>query len=159
MSTQVEPVTIGRSRNPLMARRMGSWLSPMQSMENWLDDMESRWMPRPQGILGHRPPRVDIIERDEEICVKAEMPGVDKNNIEVNLDDDVLTIKSSFKKEEREESGHYLHCEIAQEEYQRTLALPMSAQTDKATASFKDGMLEVVIPKKPGHGAKKIDIQ
>jgi hypothetical protein len=70
MSTQVEPVTIGRSRNPLMARRMGSWLSPMQSMENWLDDRESRWMPGPQGLFGHRTPRVDLIERDQEICVK-----------------------------------------------------------------------------------------
>ena len=159
MSTAVEPVNISRSRNPIATRRMGNWLSPLQSLEDWLDDMESRWMPRPQALFGHRSPRVDIIERDEVICVKAEMPGVEKNNIEVNLNDDVLTIKSSIRKEEREEDGNYLHCEISQEEYQRSLALPTSALTERAAASFRDGILEVVIPKKPGHGAKKLEIK
>lgn len=159
MNTQVEPVKIGRSRSPLMTRRMGNWVSPLQSLEEWLDDMESRWMPHPQGLFGHRTPRVDIIERDQEICVKAEMPGVDKNNIEVNLNDDVLTIKSSIRKEERQEEGNYLHCEISQEEFQRTLALPPSALMDNASASFKDGILDIVIPKKPGHAAKKLEIK
>ena len=159
MNRQVEPVKIGRSLNPLMTRRMGNWLSPLQSLEDWLDDRESRWMPGPQGLFGHRTPRVDIIERDQEICVKAEMPGVNKNDIEVNLNDDVLTIKSSIRKEERQEEGNYLHCEISQEEFERTLALPASALMDKASASFRDGILEVVIPKKPGHAAKKLEIK
>lgn len=164
MNTQILEQQV-HHKSPQLASRMRSWLSP-HSLEDRIEELESRWM-MPRGLwpsrlhqaFGHRTPRVDIIERDDEICVRAEMPGVNKENVEVNLRDDVLSISSCVTRQQREEEEHYLHSEISREEYHRTLLLPASVIGEKATASFRDGILEVVIPKTPGSSAKKIEIQ
>ena len=90
---------------------------------------------------------MDLIDRDDEILIKAELPGVKKDDLDVTLTDDVLTIKASTQHEEEEEKGEYHRREISRGEFQRTLKLPENVDVDKAKTSFKDGVLELKIPK------------
>jgi len=92
-------------------------------------------------------PRVDLVERDNEIAVRAELPGFDKKDVKVSLSDRTITIGASTRKEVKEEKGEYYRREISTGEVSRTLSLPADVDGTKAKAEFKDGILEVVIPK------------
>lgn len=92
-------------------------------------------------------PHVDVIDRDDEIVVRAELPGVDKKDLDVSMSDSTVTIKAVTKREEKEEKGDYYRCEMAQGAYARTVALPVEVDGSKATAQFKDGLLELTLPK------------
>ena len=92
-------------------------------------------------------PNVDVIERDEEVLVRAELPGVDKKDLEVSLSDNALTIKGSTKTEEKEERGDYYRREVSSGTFSRTVRLPAEVDGDKVQSSFKDGLLELTLPK------------
>jgi len=92
-------------------------------------------------------PRVDIVDRDDELVVKAESPGVDKKDLDISVTDNAVTIKGSTSHEEKEEKGDYYRCEISSGAYSRTLVLPSEVEADKAKANFKDGVLELTLPK------------
>ena len=92
-------------------------------------------------------PRVDVIDRDDEVLVRAELPGVEKNDLDVSLTENTVTIKGSKSSEQKEEQGDFYRCEIARGEFLRTVPLPSVVDTDKAEASFKDGVLELKVAK------------
>lgn len=92
-------------------------------------------------------PRVDIIDRDNEILVRAEIPGVKKENLDISLTDTAITIKGSSTEEKKEEKGDYFRSETMKGSFSRTLPLPTEVDGSKARSTFKDGMLEVVVPK------------
>jgi HSP20 family protein len=92
-------------------------------------------------------PTVDIFEDGNDVVVKAELPGMKKDDIEVNISDDVITISGEKKTEDKVEKKDYYRLERSFGAFTRTLQLPAETQTDKAKASFKDGILEVRIPK------------
>lgn len=92
-------------------------------------------------------PRVDVIDRDAEIVVKAEVPGVKKEDLDVSVTDNTLTIKGSTRREEKEEKGEYYRCEISRGSFARAVALPDNIDGTKVKATFKDGILELVMPK------------
>jgi len=92
-------------------------------------------------------PSVDVIDRDGEVVVKANLPGVDKKDIDISMTKNTVTIKGETSQEEKEEKGDYYRCEISKGSYLRTLTLPADVDEKKAKAKFKDGVLEVTIPK------------
>ena len=92
-------------------------------------------------------PRVDLIEHDEKFIVKAELPGVDKKDINVTVSNNVVTLEADTSKEEKEERGDYYRREIARGAYRRTLVLPTNVKEDQVKAKFKSGVLELTIPK------------
>lgn len=92
-------------------------------------------------------PTVNVIDRESEIVVRAEMPGVEKKDLDVTLSEDSVTIKGSTRKEEKEERGDYYRREISEGSFCRTVGLPSTINTETAKASFKDGMLELTLPK------------
>lgn len=92
-------------------------------------------------------PKVDLIERDDEIVVRAEVPGVEKKDLDVSLTENTVTLRGQTGREEKEEKGHYYRCEISRGEFIRTVALPADVDTEKAKAEFKDGVLELTLPK------------
>lgn len=102
-------------------------------------------------------PKVDVIDRDDEVVVKAEMPGVKKEDIRVSLVGNVMTIKGETKREEKEEKGDYYRCEIARGEFSRMVTLPADVDDTKAKAELRDGVLEISVPKI--ETAKKRDIK
>lgn len=142
------------------------WMEPFQAMENWFEDLENRWL-QPRSWAAHRMPmarnvrlpRVNVIDREKEICVRAEMPGIKKDDVSVSIQDDVLTIQAHFGPEEREEKGTFYRREIMQGAFQRTFQLPTPVNAEEAKALFRDGVMELTVPKKPGYQPTKIEIQ
>ena len=101
--------------------------------------------------FGMRIPAVDVVERGKEFRLKAELPGMDEKDIDVELSDRMLTI-SGEKKEERvegEEDGNYYHSERRYGSFKRLFTLPEGVDPDKVEASFKKGVLTVTLPKTP----------
>lgn len=98
-------------------------------------------------FAGGKFPRVDIIDRDDEIMVRAEVPGVDKKDLDVSVTDNTVCIKGSTRHEEKEEKGEYFRSELVSGSFSRTLALPGAVDSAKAKATFKGGVLELVLPK------------
>ena len=94
-----------------------------------------------------RPPRVDMIDREKEILVRAELPGVEKKDLDISLADDVLTIHANMRHEKEEAHGEYRRAEIHRGEFQRSVALPVAVKGDQAKAKFENGMLELTLPK------------
>lgn len=92
-------------------------------------------------------PKVDLIERDGEILIKAMMPGIDKKDIDISITKNSVTISGKTSHEEKEENDNYYRCEISKGSYMRTLMLPENVDEDRAKAKFKNGMLELSIPK------------
>jgi HSP20 family protein len=92
-------------------------------------------------------PSVDVIDREDEVKVRAELPGVDKKDLEVTLTEGALTIKGSTKAEKEEEQGDYYRHEVSSGSFSRTIRLPAAVDGDKVTSSFKDGILELTLPK------------
>lgn len=135
-----------------------SALSRIDDFEHMVDDFFSRHWMRPFSFerpsWSHLPapfegrtPHVDVVDRDNEVFVKAELPGIDKNDVEITMTGNSVTIKGSTKAEEKEEDGDYHRCEISQGSFSRTVSLPSEVDTDKAKAKFKHGVLKLTIPK------------
>jgi HSP20 family protein len=108
--------------------------------------------------LGNWRPVVDIYENDDTLVVKAELPGVDKKDISVDLKDGVLTLsgKRSHEKEVKEEN--YYRKESAYGSFQRSFNVPAEIEPDKIKAEFKDGVLKVEIPRPQEKKPKKIAV-
>lgn len=92
-------------------------------------------------------PAVDILDKKEHIIVKAEVPGVDKKDLSISISEDELTIKGEVKREQEINEKDYYHCERTYGMFSRTLVLPTTVNKDKAKASYKDGILEITLPK------------
>jgi HSP20 family protein len=103
-------------------------------------------------------PSVDIFENDNEIVVKAELPGMEAKNIEVKLENNVLMLKGErrFEKEAKEENYHRIEREYGG--FSRAFSLPTAVEDDKVTAEYKDGILKIVLPKKEGVKPKAIKV-
>lgn len=106
-----------------------------------------------------RGPVVDVFEEKDDIVIKAELPGITKDNIEVNLTDHMLTIKGEKKKEEEIKEENYYRAERAYGSFVRTLELPKDVHSDKIKASFKNGILEVRLPKTEEAKTKEIKVK
>lgn len=106
-----------------------------------------------------RLPNIDVIDRDNEIVVRAEVPGVDKKDISISLTDNILTIKGETKTEKKEEKGDYHRREISSSSFARAFTLPGSVDSDKADAALKDGVLEITLPKVATSRKRNIEVK
>jgi len=132
-------------------------LSPFEEMDRMFDQYFRRGWMRPWrfewpslpdvGLPEMIVPKVDVIDRENEVVVKAEIPGVEKKDIDISVGEDTVTIKGSTRHEEKEEKGDYYRCEISRGAFSRTVALPATVDGGKAKGSFKDGVLELTLPK------------
>ena len=126
-------------------------LGMLEEMERMLESMlPQRWM-RPfrmeHTMLGETLPQIDIIDCDDTIVVRAALPGVDKENLEVSTTNQTLTLRGSTQSESKTEQGEYFRHEISRGNFLRTVTLPTVVDEAKIKAKFKDGLLEVTLPK------------
>ena len=121
------------------------WLRPFDDMDEWFDELQKHWLSQRffgRGLtdyanaFGGRIPKVDVIDRKDEVYVKAELPGVTKDQLQVNLNDNILSIHAKVEKEEKKEEGKYHRHEVMTGEFQRTLQLPAPVDDEKVQASF-----------------------
>ena len=131
-------------------------VSLLGDMERRFDDFFKRpfssfglsWWPRLRLLEAEEvSPSVDIFEEADDVVVKAELPGVKKEDLDLTLTGNTISISGEKKKEEKVEKKNYYRFEQSYGSFCRSLNLPKEVQTDKAKSRFKDGVLEIRIPK------------
>lgn len=106
-----------------------------------------------------RMPSLDVVDQDNEIVVRAEIPGIDKKDVSVSLTDNLLTIKGETQKEKKDDKGNYHRREISRSSFARTVTLPGGVDASKSVASLKDGVLEIKLPKAENSRRRSIAVQ
>lgn len=105
-------------------------------------------------------PKMDIVDREKEVLVKVELPGIEKKDLDISIADNRLVIKAKTCHEEKEETGDYLKQEISKNEVYRAVSLPSGIDDEtKVKTSFKNGVLELAIPKEKKSHRKKIEVE
>ena len=126
------------------------------SMEEFFEDFPPRrWMETfeplgwkwPMGVDYERSCRLDVIDHDKELVVRGELPGVEKDDIEVMIMGDRLIIQAEREFEEEDDEDAYYRHEVGYGKLMRTIALPVTVDAENIHAELKDGILEVTLPK------------
>jgi HSP20 family protein len=100
-------------------------------------------------------PRVNVAESDRDVVVTAELPGVDEKNVQIEVDDDVLTLKGEVSEEHEEKNRRWSRVERRYGTFQRTIPLPDEVMADQAKATFKRGVLTITLPKRESSSPKR----
>lgn len=118
------------------------WMRPSR----WDFPTLGDWMPSLERTLS---PQVDIIDRDNELLLRAQIPGVNKEDLNLTVADNMVTLEGSSRHEheEKEEQGNYYRRECSSGSFTRSIPLPCDVESTKATATFENGMLELHLPK------------
>jgi len=103
-------------------------------------------------------PHIDVVEKDDSIIIRAELPGVNKDQLEISMTENALSIQGTVE-EEKSEDGEYHRREITRGSIARSINLPRPVNPDQAKASFKDGLLEIVAPKMQKSMRKTITVE
>ncbi len=104
-------------------------------------------------------PPVDIYETENEIVLKAELPGVDQKDLEIKVEDDTLILRGEKKVERDAKTENFLRAERVYGTFQRTFTLPQTVDREKIRASLKNGVLTLILPKKEEVKPKQITVQ
>ena len=104
-------------------------------------------------------PAADVSESNGEITVKMAVPGVEKEKIQISVDDGMLDVHGETRKETKEEKKNYYRQEIRYGAFRRCVPLPVAVDVDKANASFSDGMLTITMPKSKAPKGHQITIR
>jgi HSP20 family protein len=126
------------------------------SMEEFFEDFPPRrWMEAfeplgwkwPMGVDYERSFRLDVIDHDKELVIRGELPGVEKDDIEVMIMGDRLIIQAEREFEEKDDEDAYYRHEVGYGKLMRTITLPVAVDAESIHAELKDGILEVMLPK------------
>lgn len=139
-------------------KRSGEMVSRQQEFNDMLERFFGE--PFPKGLSGENwYPSVDVSERDKDIIVKAEIPGVEKDDIDIALEGRLLTIRGEKKHEKEEKNEHYHRVESSFGYYRRTIELPTAVDESKVEAKYKNGVLKINLRKAKGAETRKIEIK
>jgi HSP20 family protein len=95
----------------------------------------------------YREPFIDVMDGDKEIIATAEMPGLEKQDIKINVTEDMLEISAETKQEEKREEKGYIYRERRSGSYYRAISLPSPVDPDNSKATYENGVLEIKMPK------------
>lgn len=152
---------------------MEKW-RPRWGLRTWrpstdIEELERRFdemMGRPFASLWRRSavergwmPPIEMYEKDDHFMVRAELPGMKKEDIDISVVGDTLTIKGERKAEEEVKEDDYYVCERSYGSFQRSLTFPTAVDTKSIEAKFSDGILEVSLPKSQEVKPKKVEIK
>ncbi len=137
-----------------------------QAMDRLFEDSFARSTGLLAGIRGESP-AIDMYQTDKEVVVKASVPGMKAEDLEISVTGDMLTLKGVHREEQEVEDENYFRKEMRFGSFMRTLEIPVPTKIDKAEAEFEDGVLTVTLPKteavqpksikvKPGAKAKEV---
>jgi HSP20 family protein len=135
-------------------RRMQYRMSRL--FEEFPEFIESSQLPAPRES---QVPYVDVIDRDNDVIVTADLPGVDKNDIRISVKDNVLEISAEKKTAQERQDEGYLRRERGYSRFYRAIRLPTSVDESKAHATFNNGVLEINLPKAEKKGGSNIPIK
>lgn len=144
-----ESENVPTRRSPFLGlERLGPW----EPLGSTMGDLLADW-PRRTRVSA---PPVDITEAEDRYVIRAELAGCKKEDVAVELEEGLLTIRGEkrSRREENGEKGRHLECSYGA--FSRSFTLPKDADDDQITAEFKDGVLEVVVSKRPESKPKQI---
>ena len=127
-------------------------MEPFGDMDKFLEDFR-------KGTMASFAPAMDIYEKDGNLIVKTQLAGIDPKNVDVSVENDVLTIQGKAEKKSEVDEKNYYRKEIHSGSFYRTVALPAHVDGDKAKAEFEDGVLMVTVPKMKIEVAKKLEVK
>jgi HSP20 family protein len=104
-------------------------------------------------------PATDLIDKKDRLVARIELPGVEKKDVKISLSENNLTVQGEIEKDKETKKENYYCCERAYGTYSRTISLPAEVDQDKIKANFKNGILEITIPKKAEKKPKEITIE
>jgi len=104
-------------------------------------------------------PAFDISENDKEFIVTAELPGIDAKDVELTISDGILSVKGEKKHEKEDKGEDYHRVERRFGSFHRSFRIPGKVESDKIDASYKDGILKILLPKTEETETRKIDIK
>jgi HSP20 family protein len=134
---------------------MGSLRREMDQLFDRLGEM--KWDDLP--ALGDWTPSMDISETKDSLVAKVEVPGMEQKDIQISLQENLLTIKGEKKQEKEEKDEHYHRVERSYGAFARSLRLPVAVEAGKVSAGFKNGLLTVTLPKAAGAKALTIPVK
>ena len=132
-------------------------LDPFRNMEDFIKEFSIS--PALRSLESERRIRVDVTETDQAYMVKADMPGMKKEDIKISIDGNVVSISAAMKEEKEQTTGNMMYSERYSGEQFRSFSLPQDVDESKADAKYQDGVLHLTLPKKPGGTMKQITIQ
>lgn len=141
-------------------RRRRDVFGDLFDMQEQMNRMFNEFFGDRQNTLaeGSWTPSVDVSETDAAIVVRAELPGLSQDDIELNLQDNVLTLKGEKKQERKDEQENYHRTECCFGSFSRSFSLPATVKQEDIQAKFKDGVLEITLPKAEEAKPQKIAI-
>jgi len=154
-----------------MAWELTTWkpfggLTPFRDFERTTKEMDRFWDSFLEGTLRKRGedgtewfPSLDVSETKGDFVVKAELPGIDPKDIDISLSDGMLTIKGEKKREKEEKEADYHLVERSYGAFVRSVQLPKEVQGNKISASYKDGILKITLPKSEEAKKKEVKIK
>ena len=131
----------------LFRNNFGKFFNDSFSNDTNFSDQKQEWKPV-----------VDIVKKDGKLIVAAELPGVNKENISIDVNEDVLTLKGERKYENEEKEADYYRRERVSGSFSRSFVLPSGVSTEEINAEYKDGILKIEIPEAQKEEAKQITI-
>lgn len=143
------------TRELMKAERPG-YLAPFEEMEKWFEETwrrpfsllrSSMWPKTELEEFETVVPYVDIFEDGNELVMRADLPGMKKEDVDINLTENVLTVSGQKKKEEKVEKGNYFRYERSHGTFFRRFELPYDIDTEKIKAHLEDGVLEIRLPR------------
>lgn len=146
----------------ILSRWQGSGVGALSNLQDELQRLfESPWgeLTRTQQFLRGWNPAVDLYEDKDNVFVKAELPGLKKEDIEVSLEDGVLTISGERKSEEKVEGKEARRSERFYGQFRRSISLSSEVKADQVTANYKDGVLTITLPKVEAAKPKQIEVK
>ena len=120
-------------------------VNPFALMRQFTEDMDRTFGKMPNGDALWSP-AIEVKQKDGKLTVTAELPGLKKEDVKVNVTGDTLTLEGERKHEKEEKREGYYHSERSYGKFLRSIPLPEGAKTDQTSAQFKDGMLEITVP-------------
>jgi len=134
--------SLGRPERDFIDRFFGDFSLPSIAFE------DTEWVPA-----------FDVSETDKELIVKAEVPGIDKKDINITVSDGILTIEGEKKHEKKADNEQYHRVERRYGTFFRTMQIPDEVEADKVDATYKDGVLNIRLPKSGAVHPRKIEIK
>lgn len=149
--------TLSRYQDP----ELTTW-SPFNRLTSLRDEIERLFdlsgLSRDVGSFSGWTPSLDVYQDKDSVYVKAELPGMRKEDIDISLHDGMLTISGERKREEKTQEGDTFRTERFFGRFHRSVVLPTSVETDKVEASYKDGILSITLPKAEEAKPKHIEV-
>jgi HSP20 family protein len=142
-------------------RAMTRWnpFRDLYGMRKEMDKIFTRYEDDAPTQTGAWCPAVDIYETEEKLVLTAELPGIEKENVKINLENSILTIAGERKFSDDVKNDSYHRVERSYGSFYRSFTLPSRIDNEKIEAKFKDGVLEIVLPKKEEAKPRQIEVK